>query len=749
MIKKHTILISGMHCVSCALNIENLLKKNDGVIDAQVNYTAGKVIIEFDEQKIRLQKIEQIIVDTGYEVIKTSATEQDNTVSDLEQKIHEEEKTKLRKKFFVSTIFGVPLLYFSMGHHLGIVQFHMADTLGSLLQLIFTLPIIIAGKEFYLKGFNSVLKIRRANMDTLVAIGTGSAFVYSFVVTILIFFGNKSYTVENLYYEVSGFLIIFILLGKWLESIARGKTSSAVKKLFKLQPKTAVVIRDGVEKEINIEDIVIGDIILVKPGQKIPVDGEVVDGISEVDESMLTGESLPVEKTVGKKVFSGTINSSGSFKFKATKVGKETVLAQIIKFVQEAQMTKAPIQHLADKISSYFVPIIIIIASITFLMWLILGKDLIFSLTMFISVLIIACPCALGLATPTAVMVATGVAAQNGILIKNASVLQQAKEVDVVVFDKTGTLTKGTLVVDKFVCLETSQEKELLSLAYSVEHKSEHPVAKSIVTFVRTKNIDLKPVADFRNYEGEGVVAKYKDVEIILGKKKFLESRNVKFIKKLENEEENFLNQGKTLVWLSTENFVKGFFVISDKINEYSKTVVEKLKRMKKEVIMLTGDNKLSAKTVAEKVGIKHFIAEIFPQEKSSEIKKLKERGLNVAMVGDGINDAPSLAVADLSIAIGQGTDIAINTADIVLMKSDIRDVITAIDLSMFAMKKIKQNLFWAFFYNCIGIPIAAGLLYPVNGFLLNPMIAGVAMSFSSISVVTNSLLIRRYKKPI
>ncbi|MBT3581807.1 copper-translocating P-type ATPase, partial [bacterium] len=578
----------------------------------------------------------------------------------------------------------------------------------------------------------TVFKTRQANMDTLVSLGVGAAYLYSI------------FSPQNLYYETAAFLITFILLGKYLEALAKGKTSEAIKELLGLQPKTAIVIRNEQEQEISIAEMLVGDLVLVKPGQKIPVDGTITDGYSSVDEAMITGESIPIEKTVGSQVIGATINKTGSFTFKATKVGKDTVLSQIIKFVEDAQGSKAPIQKLADKISAYFVPTVLLIGILAFIFWLWTGQSFIFALTIMITVFIIACPCALGLATPTAVMVGTGMGAQNGILIKNAEALQIAHSIDTVVFDKTGTLTKGKPELTNIVSYEESEEV-VLGLAASIEKNSEHPLADAIVRGAQKQRLDPKPVQNFQALPGKGVTAKIEKHLVLLGNRKLMAENKID-ITKAEADLEKLENEGKTVMLLVAAKRLFGLIAVADTLKENAQETVTSLQKTKKKVVMITGDNMRTAKAIAKQLGITQVLAEVLPQDKAREVKKLQENKHKVAMVGDGINDAPALIQADLGIALGSGTDIAIEAGDMVLIKDDPRDVVKAMHLSGYAMKKIKQNLFWAFFYNSLGIPIAAGILYPFTGFLLNPMIAGAAMAFSSVSVVSNSLLMKRYK---
>lgn len=736
--QKVAIGITGMHCASCVLKIEDSLRKVNGVQDVKVNFALGRAYVNFNPQQVSRVDLDNAIVKAGYQPIK----------KDIERETREREIRILKRKFFLSLFLAIPLLYVSMGLMVGLPVAEFIKKNIALIQFLLTTPIIIAGYQFYTKGFGAVIKTRTANMDTLVALGTGAAYLYSLFVSIAIWFGNSNYGAINLYYEVAGVLIAFILLGRYLESIAKGKTSEAIKKLLGLQARTATVLRNGKEIELPVEEVLVGDIVVVKPGQKIPVDGRVLEGYSSVDESMITGESIPLEKSKGDEVIGATINKTGSFKFEATKVGRDTALAQIIKLVEEAQGSKAPIQELADRISARFVPIVFVVGIGAFLLWLLTGQSFIFALTIFITVLIIACPCALGLATPTAVMVGTGIGAQNGILIKSARSLQLAHKIDTVVFDKTGTLTKGEPELTDVFTLTDKSENEVLKLAAIVEKRSEHPLGEAIVKGAKDRGIDIPEAEEFNSITGKGVKARYLGQEILLGNRKLMEEKGID-VKDIEKNLQDLEEQGKTTMIVAINNKIAGLVAVADTLKEYSQKAVQELKRMGKEVVMITGDNSRTGNAIARELGMSKVLAEVLPQDKANEIKKLQEKGRKVAMVGDGINDAPALTQADIGIAIGSGTDVAIESADIVLIKEDLRDVVISMDLSRYAMKKIKQNLFWAFFYNSVGIPIAAGVLYPFTGFLLNPMIAGAAMAFSSVSVVSNSLLMRRYKARI
>src|SRR3989338_2680031 len=737
-----TLRVRGMSSQHCAGVVESSLRKLDGIKNIDVSFAIERAIIDFDPEKVSIEKIKKIIVDAGYE------PEEFKEDIDREKEARQQEIKALKWKFFISLVLGLPLLYFVMAPQIGLeIPRYIGQNLV-IIQFLLTTPIMVVGYEFFLRGFRSLIKNGTANMDTLIALGTGAAYAYSLVISMLIWFFGKGYGAHDLYYEIAGLLIMFILLGKLLEAIAKGKTSEAIRKLLGLQAKTAVVIRNGREQKINVDDVVVNDIIIVKPGEKIPVDGVIVDGHSSVDESMVTGESIPVEKAKGDKVIGATINKTGSFKFKATKVGKDTVLAHIVRMVEEAQGSKAPIQRLADTISSYFVPAVAVIGVIAFLAWYSLGFGFVFALTVFIAVLIIACPCALGLATPTAIMVGTGLGAKNGILFKNAESLQLAKSIQTIIFDKTGTLTKGKPEVTDIISIKNGKGKDVLKFAAIAEKRSEHPLAEAIVNKAKDLRKKIDEPKKFNSITGKGVEAFYKNNKILLGNRKLIGKNKIN-IENLENKIRILEEEGKTVMIVALNKKIIGMIAVADTLKEYSKEAVRQLHKMGKEIAMITGDNERTANAIARQLGIDRVLAEVLPQEKANEIKKLQAEKKKVAMVGDGINDAPALAQADLGIAICSGTDIAIETGDIVLIKNDLRDVVTAIDLSRYTLKKIKQNLFWAFIYNIIGIPVAAGVLYPFTGWRLNPIIAGAAMAFSSVSVVGNTLLMKFYRPAI
>jgi Cu+-exporting ATPase len=647
----------------------------------------------------------------------------------------EDEMKKLKILVAFSSILTALTMSFS---------FFLKQTLipQNILLFILSTPVqFIVGWRFY-KGMWDGLRMKTANMDTLIAVGTSAAWIYSTLVTFL-----PSYFMGETYFDTSVAIITFILVGKLLEETAKGKASESLRKLMDLQSKLATVIREGKEMQIPVEEVKVGDLVIVKPGESIPVDGIVKEGHSSVDESMVTGESMPVTKNIGDEVIGATINKSGLLKFEATKVGSDTALAQIIDLVEKSQISKVPIQRLADRISSYFVPAVFIAALVSSLVWYFLGLGFIFSLTIFISVLIIACPCALGLATPTAILVGTGKAAENGILIRSGEALEIAQKVDTIIFDKTGTLTKGEPSVTDSITIDV-EEKRLLELAAIAERGSEHPIGEAIVKKAKEQNIKIPEASVYETVAGKGIKAKYLNKWIFVGNRKFMEENNLGTAE-VESQLKKLEEEGKTVVIVGFGDNIVGIIAIADTLKEFSKEAVEKLKKMGKDVIMITGDNERTAKAIASQVGIGNVLAQVLPQDKSNEVKKLQEKGRVVAFVGDGINDAPALAQADVGIAIGSGTDIAKETGNIVLIKHDLRDAVTAIDLSGYTMKKIKQNLFWAFFYNVVGIPVAAGLLYPFLGVLLTPVFAGGAMAFSSFFVVGNSVLMKRYKAKI
>ncbi|MFY9175720.1 MAG: heavy metal translocating P-type ATPase [Peptococcia bacterium] len=742
-IREVTIPISGMTCASCAKAVERSINKLPGIREVSVNYATERAKVVYDSSSTRISQLKDAITKAGYEALEIETGKR----VDLERDRREKEMKSLWTRFLIAIIFAIPLFYIAMGHMLGLpipefIRPELYPLNFALGQLILVIPIIIAGYRFYTVGFSRLFHLE-PNMDSLIAVGTSAAILYGLYAIFQIVQGKAEYAME-LYFESAGVIIALILLGKYLEAVSKGKTSEAIKKLMGLAPKTATVIHDGKEMIIPIEEVETGDILLVKPGERIPVDGEVVEGRSSVDESMLTGESIPVEKNIGSKVTGASINKNGTIKFKATKVGKDTTLAQIIKLVEDAQGTKAPIAKMADIISGYFVPIVMAIAIIAGIAWYLSGQSVVFSLTIFIAVLVIACPCALGLATPTAIMVGTGKGAEHGVLIKGGEALETAHKVKTVVLDKTGTITEGKPQVTDIITTDIVSENELLQLSASAEKGSEHPLGEAIVNAAKESNMEFLPAEDFAAIPGHGIEVVIQGKNILLGNKKLMADKNIEL--SLQEESDRLAAEGKTPMFVVIDNKLAGIIAVADVIKPSSKRAIELLHNMGIEVAMLTGDNKRTAEAIARQVGIDIVLAEVLPQDKANEVKKLQTEGKKVAMVGDGINDAPALAQADIGIAIGSGTDVAMESADIVLMRSDLMDVPTAIQLSKQTIKNIKQNLFWAFAYNTAGIPIAAGLLYIFGGPLLNPMIAAGAMAFSSVSVVTNALRLKRFK---
>lgn len=739
--------ITGMTCASCAGTIEKKVSKIDGVSNVRVNLATEILTCEIDTSKTSKAAVRQGVESAGYgweEIKNTNTVDEDKARKQKEIKI-------LWTKFIVATIFTIPLLYAAMGHMLPNLKLPLPAVVDSmknpvnfaLLQVVLTIPILIAGNRFFTVGFKALWK-RSPNMDSLIAMGTTAACLYSGYSTYQIMQGNLEF-LDGLYFETAGVIIALILLGKSLEAVSKGKTSEAIKKLMGLAPKTAIVIKNNQEVETPIDEVLVEDILVVKPGGKIPVDGVVVEGNSAVDEAMLTGESIPVEKKPGDKVFAASINKNGMLKFKATKVGSDTALAQIIKLVEDAQSTKAPIAKLADVVSGYFVPIVFVIAILAAAIWMLVGKDFVFALTIFISVLVIACPCALGLATPTAIMVGTGKGAENGILIKSGEALETAHRIKVIVFDKTGTITEGKPTVTDILVHDGIEANDLLQLTASAEKGSEHPLGEAIVRDAEVKELPFLPTEQFEALPGRGIKVKIAGKELLAGNLKLMNEEQI-VIGKYDEIGKNLASEGKTPMFIAIDQKIAGIIAVADIIKESSLAAIKQLDKMGIEVAMITGDNTRTAEAIAKQVGIQRVLSEVLPQDKASEVKKLQSEGKKVAMVGDGINDAPALAQADVGIAIGNGTDVAIESADIVLMHSNLMDVPTAIQLSKSTIRNIKQNLFWAFAYNVAGIPLAAGVIYAFGGPLLNPVFAAAAMSLSSVSVLVNALRLKRFK---
>ena len=735
------IPVQGMECASCVLRIENSLRRIKGVVKAAANIALGKTRVEYFPSETSLDEIKRAIESAGYKVLDMDIGEERR---DSERSVREREYRKLKVRFFSGLVLGLLVFLGSSSSWLPWVP----DLLGNFFVLwALTSPVQFwVGGQFY-RGAWRAFKHRNADMNTLIAVGTSAAYLYSVAATLFPSLFEAAGRKADVYFDTSALIIILILMGRLFEARAKGRTSEAIRKLAGLQPKTARVVRDGNEMDIPIGDVLPGDIVVVRPGERVPVDGVVVEGQSAVDESMITGESLPVKKKAEDEVIGATINKTGSFKFRAVRVGKDTALAQIIRLVQEAQGSKAPIQRLADVISGYFVPIVISIAIATFVIWFDFGPapSLTFALLNFIAVMIIACPCALGLATPTAVMVGTGKGAENGILIKGGESLETAHKLNTVVFDKTGTLTKGEPEVTDVLAANGFSEEDILRLAAGAEKVSEHPLGEAVVRSAVVKKLPVSDPRNFKAIEGHGIEADVDGVRVVLGNRKLMDERGID-VKGLRKAADDLSAEAKTSIFVSLDGKAAGLLSVSDALKESSLRAVERLKALGLEVVMLTGDNRATAEAIARKAGIEKAIAEVLPEDKVQMIKRLQAGGRKVAMVGDGINDAPALAQADVGIAIGTGTDVAMEASDITLIKGDLNGVVAAIELSRRTIRTIKQNLFWAFFYNTAGIPIAAGALYPLFGLLLNPIVASVAMAFSSVSVVSNSLRLRRIK---
>lgn len=720
-VEKTTLLVEGMTCAACSARVEKVLNRLDGVIKANVNLSTNKAIVEHPSGAIEEETLVKAVEKAGYKAEVEKEVDRDR-----EKELREKEIKSLKRSFIISAILSLPLF--------SAMFFHMAGKENILtngyFQLILATPVqFIIGYRFYKGAFNS-LRGGGANMDVLVSMGTSAAYFYSLY--------NLVKGINEYYFEASAVIITLILLGKTFEAVAKGKTSEAIKKLMGLQPKTARVIKDGVEIDIPIEEVNIGDIIVVRPGERIPVDGIIVEGHSSIDESMITGESIPVDKREGDKVIGATINKFGSFKFEARKIGKDTVLAQIIKLVEDAQGSKAPVQRLADKISGIFVPVVVLIAIVTFIGFYLVKGDFTTGLINAVAVLVIACPCALGLATPTAIMVGTGKGAEKGILIKSGEHLERTHNMEAIVLDKTGTITKGEPEVTDIITLDSMEEDQLLRIAATVEKVSEHPLGQAIVRKGEERLLMITEPDTFMAIPGKGLKASLEGKEIYIGNRKLMQEANIQ-IAEIEEDLSRLEEEGKTAMMVGIDGKISGIIAVADSIKDNSKEAIEELKNMGLDVYMLTGDNERTAKAIAKSVGIENVLADVLPENKAQVVEEIKAQGKYVGMVGDGINDAPALAAADVGFAIGTGTDVAMEAADITLMRGDLMGIVTAIRLSHRTMKTIKQNLFWAFFYNSIGIPFAA------LGFL-NPMIAGAAMAFSSVSVVTNSLRLRNFK---
>ncbi|MDN5108809.1 heavy metal translocating P-type ATPase [Aliarcobacter butzleri] len=750
--------IKGMTCSACSTAVDRNVKKLEGINEVNVNLLNNSMIVKYDENVLNNETIIKKVQDAGYEafLVENGKKTQKNST---EENLSKTETNELKNRLIISFIFAIPLFYISMGHMLNWYLPHLFHGYSNAITFAFTqfllaLPIVFINIKYYKVGFKTLYK-GSPNMDSLIAIGTSAAMIYGVFSIYKIGYGLGNNDIDmviqyshDLYFESAAIVLTLITLGKFLEARAKENTSEAINKLINLTPKTALVLRNNQEIEIPVDELVLKDIVIVKPGNIVPTDGVIIFGNSSIDESMLTGESLPVSKKVGDKVIGASINKSGFFKFEVTKLGEDTVLSQIIKLIEEASSSKAPISKLADKISAIFVPTVIVISILATVTWLFLGYSFEFALSIGIAILVISCPCALGLATPTAIMVGTGKGAQNGILIKSAESLEIAHTINTVVIDKTGTITEGrTQVTDIFTSEKITQDK-LLQLCATIEKNSEHPLADAILKKAQEKEIELLNATDFEALNGLGIKAKVEDRVFYIGNKKLLDSKNIS-LDLFYEKSEKLANEGKTPIFIADENEVLGLIAISDVVKPTSKDAILEFEKMGLEVIMLTGDNYKTANAIAKQININNVIAEVLPQDKEKEIQKLQSLGKKVAMIGDGINDAPALVRADVGIAIGAGTDIAIESANIVLVKSDLLDAVKAIQLSNAVIKNIKQNLFWAFFYNIIGIPLAAGVFYAVLGWKLSPMFAGAAMSLSSVTVVLNALRLKLFEPKI
>jgi Cu+-exporting ATPase len=745
--KLEELTITGMTCASCSARIERVVGRLAGVRSVAVNLATEKADILYEPARVRLSTIKKAITDAGYTPREIDAAEEVDR--DAERKARE--IRSLRARFIVAAAAAAPLLYLSLGHMLPGLRVPLPFFLdpmqyplvNALVQILLTVPVVAAGSRFYRVG-SRALWHRAPNMDSLIAIGTAAAVLYSLYSTGKIAAGDFA-AVKYLYFETAAVIIALILLGKTLEAVSKGKTSQAIKKLMGLAPKTAVVIHDGREMEIPIGEVEVGDRVRVRPGEKIPVDGEVVEGYTAVDESMLTGESLPVEKKAGDPVTGASLNKNGSIVFRATRVGADTALAQIVRLVEQAQGSKAPIAQLADVVSGWFVPIVILVAILAGGAWLASGQSAVFSLTIFTAVLVIACPCALGLATPTAIMVGTGKGAENGILIKGGAALEDTHRIRTVVLDKTGTITEGRPVVTDIAVTDGVSEERLLQLAASAEKGSEHPLGEAIVQGAAERGLALLPLEGFQAAPGRGIEAAIGGQAVLLGNERHMAERGVD-IGPLAARAAALAQGGKTPMYIAVNGAAAGIVAVADVPKPSSGRAIRAMRALGLEVAMITGDNRRTAEAIARQVGVDRVLAEVLPQDKAEMVKTLQSEGRKVAMVGDGVNDAAALAQADIGIAIGSGTDVAIESADIVLMRGDLMDVAAAVRLSKAVIRNIKQNLFWAFCYNVLGIPIAAGLLYAFGGPLLNPIFAAAAMSLSSVSVVSNALRLRRLR---
>jgi Cu+-exporting ATPase len=748
--EKVTFPIQGMSCASCVKKVEDALNGLEGVVRASVNFATERATVQYIPGAVSMADFRKAVKEAGYEILAMGKAEKEDIV-DREKKAREAEYIKLKRKFIFGVILLIPILLLAYWGMLGLSHlFSLSRQVNFYLQLIFQTPIQFwVGWQFYVGAWKTA-KHRSADMNTLIAVGTSAAYLYSVLAAFLPWLFAAQGLMAEVYFDTAGAIIVLILLGRLLEARAKGQTSEAIKKLIGLQAKTARVLRDGQEKDVPVEEVVMGDLVRVRPGEKIPVDGTIKEGRSSVDESMITGESIPVEKNPGDKVIGATINKTGSFIFKAVKVGKDTMLSQIIKMVEEAQGSKPPIARLADVIASYFVPTVIGIGMITFIVWFIWGPApaLTYAVLNFVAVLIIACPCALGLATPTSIMVGTGRGAENGVLIRGGEALETAHKLKAIVMDKTGTLTKGEPSVTDIVEWNKFTKEEILRYAASAEKGSEHPLGEAIVNRAKEENLPLISPKNFRAIAGHGIEATIDGRLLLMGNSKLMQGWGIS-LNGLEKRAGELSHEGKTPMFVAIDQNPAGIIAVADTLKEHSKEAVDALHKMGIEVAMITGDNRRTAEAIARQIGIDRVLAEVLPEEKANEVKKLQAEGMKVGMVGDGINDAPALAQADVGVAIGTGTDVAMESSDITLISGDLRGIVTAIALSKATIRNIKQNLFWAFAYNTILIPVAAGVLFPFFKILLNPIYAAAAMGLSSVTVVSNALRLRRFKPPL
>lgn len=745
---KHAELgVDGMTCASCSAAVERALKKLDGVNDPSVNLATNRAAFSYDPAKVKLAQVRDAITKAGYTPLDLAAED----TRDLEQEKREKALRGMRLRLIAAIVFAAPILYIAMAHMFPAIGVplpafmnpHIFPLTFALVQLFLTIPVLIAGGRFFRVGFRTLLK-GSPNMDTLVAIGTGSAFLYGVYASVMIYLGDTVFA-QHLYFESAAVVITLVMLGKYLEAVSKSKTSEAIKKLMNLKPKTAIIVKNGAELEVSLDEVAVGDVVLVRPGAAFPVDGTVLDGASSVDESMLTGESLPVEKQAGFPVTGGSINGEGLIRFTVTRVGEDTALSKIIHLVEEAQGRKAPIAKLADVISGYFVPAVIGIAILSAAIWALAGRDFNFVLNIFVTVLVIACPCALGLATPTAIMVGTGKGAELGVLIKGGEALETTQGINAVVLDKTGTITQGKPELTDIVRYTQQNEADVLALAASAERGSEHPIARAIVQAAQERGLTLSEPEQFRAIPGRGIEATVSGHRVLAGSSKLMIDRKIDLSASIADAVA-LSNAGRTLMYIALDDSLYSLMAAADAIKPTSRRAVEQLKSLGLDVYMLTGDNANTAQAVASSVGIDHILSDVLPDGKASEVQKLQSQGKRVAMVGDGINDAPALVQADVGMAIGTGTDVAVESADVVLMRGDLSAVSAAVALSRATIRNIRQNLFWAFAYNVVGIPFAAGVFYAFGGPLLTPVFAGAAMALSSVSVVSNALRLKRFR---